>query len=82
MIRVANAPFNAGVHDQAQVELPSAGQPRRHRPLPGRQPIQAAGRGLLGLGADGRGLSLPLEFVRGTQAMIDRVFQMESTVTL
>ncbi len=81
MIRVANAPFNPGTHDQAQLELHQPGKVTIER-FPGvdqyRLQVEAFCRSV----RDGVPYPCPLEFVRGTQAMIDRVFQMESAVTL
>ncbi len=82
MIRVANAPFNAGSHDQAQLELHQPGQKVTIERFPGVNQyvlqVEAFSRSV----RTGAPYPCPLEFVRGTQAMIDRVFQMESTVNL
>ena len=82
MIRVANAPFNAGVHDQAEVELHLPGQkvvverfPRVNQYV---LQVEAFSRSV----RDGVPYPCPLEFVRGTQAMIDRVFGIASEITL
>ncbi|MGV8984976.1 MAG: Gfo/Idh/MocA family protein [Cypionkella sp.] len=82
MIRVANAPFNANVHDQAQLELHQPGNKVTIERFPGVNQyvlqVEAFSRSV----RTGAPYPCPLEFVRGTQAMIDRVFQMESVVTL
>ena len=82
MIRVACAPFNAGTHDQAQLELHQPGGKVTIERFPGvnqyKLQVEAFGRSV----REGVAYPCPLEFVRGTQAMIDRVFQMESEVNL
>ncbi|MBI1171906.1 gfo/Idh/MocA family oxidoreductase [bacterium] len=82
MIRVANAPFNAAVHDQAQLELHQPGHKVTIERFPGVNQyalqVEAFSRSV----RTGAPYLCPLEFVRGTQAMIDRVFQMESAVSL
>jgi predicted dehydrogenase len=73
MIRVANAPFNAGVHDQAQLELHEPGQSVTIERFPGvnqyKLQVEAFSRSV----RTGAAYACPLEFVRGTQVMIDRV---------
>lgn len=82
MIRVANGPFNAGVHDQAQLELHQPGNKVTIERFPSVNQyvlqVEAFSRSV----RTGAPYPCPLEFVRGTQAMIDRVFQMESAVSL
>ena len=74
MIRVANAPFNAGLHDQAQLELHQPGQTVTVERFPGvnqyKLQVEAFSRSV----RTGEPYACPLEFVRGTQAMIDMVF--------
>ena len=74
MIRVANAPFNAGNHDQAQLELHQPGQKVTIERFPGvnqyKLQVEAFSRSV----RTGEAYGCPLEFVRGTQAMIDMVF--------
>ncbi|MCW1920082.1 Gfo/Idh/MocA family oxidoreductase [Rhodobacter sp. KR11] len=82
MIRVANAPFNAGVHDQAQVELHLPGNKVVVERFPGVNQYKLQVEAFCHSVRTGAPYPCPLEFVRGTQAMIDRVFQMESEVTL
>ena len=82
MIRVANAPFNANVHDQAQVELHQPGHSVVIERYPGVNQyvlqVEAFSRSV----RMGTPYDCPLEFVRGTQAMIDRVFQVEHELVL
>ena len=74
MIRVANGPFNAGIHDQAQVELHQPGHSITIERFPGvnqyKLQVEAFSRSV----RTGEAYGCPLEFVRGTQAMIDMVF--------
>ena len=74
MIRVANAPFNAAIHDQAQLELHQPGQKVTIERFPGvnqyKLQVEAFSRSV----RTGEPYGCPLEFVRGTQAMIDMVF--------
>jgi predicted dehydrogenase len=82
MIRVANAPFNAGVHDSAEVELHLPGQKVTVERFPRANhyvlQVEAFSRSV----REGVAYPNPLEFVRGTQAMIDRVFGIASEITL
>jgi predicted dehydrogenase len=82
MIRVANAPFNAGVHDQAQLELHQPGHKVTVERFPGVNQYKLQVEAFCRSVREGVPYPCPLEFVRGTQAMIDRVFQMESAITL
>lgn len=74
LIRVASAPFNANLHDVAEVELHKPGQ----RVITDRFPadnhyvyqVQAFGRTI----REGAPYPVPLEFVRGTQAMMDMAY--------
>ena len=74
MIRVANAPYNAGLFDQAQLELHQPGQKVTIERFPGvnqyKLQVEAFSRSV----RTGEAYGCPLEFVRGTQAMIDQVF--------
>jgi len=74
MIRVANAPFNAAVHDQAQLELHQPGQTVTIERFPGvnhyKLQVEEFSRSV----RTGEAYHCPLEFVRGTQVMIDKVF--------
>ncbi len=79
MIRVANAPFNAGLHDQAQLELHQPGQKVTIERFPAvnqyKLQVEAFSRSV----RTGEPYHCPLEFVRGTQAMIDMVFAAART---
>ncbi len=76
MIRLEGGPFNANVNDLAEVELHQNG----NRVIVERFPtanqyklqIEAFGRTV----RDGHAYPCPLEFVRGTQAMMDRVYEV------
>ena len=74
MIRVANGPFNAGLHDQAQLELHQPGGKVTVERWPGVNQytlqVEAFSRSV----RTGEAYGCPLEFVRGTQVMIDKVF--------
>jgi predicted dehydrogenase len=76
MIRVANAPYNAGVHDQAQIELHQPGQKVTIERFPGvnqyKLQVEAFCRAL----REDEPYPCSLEFVRGTQAMIDTVLSV------
>ena len=82
MIRLGSAPFNANLFDVAEVEL--------HRPglsvLTQRYP--SANHYVLQVEAfcrsvrEGVAYPCPLEFVKGTQSMIDRAFQVAEEISL
>ena len=74
MIRVANAPFNAGVFDQAQLELHQPGQKVTIERFPVVNQYKLQVEAFCRSVRDGEPYGCPLEFVRGTQAMIDMVF--------
>lgn len=80
MLRVAPAPFNAGVHDQAQIELHRPGHSVTIERFPGvrqyKLQVEAFGRSL----REGTPFACPLEFSRGTQTMIDRIFEIGTEV--
>ena len=82
MIRVANAPFNAGVFDQAQLELHKPGMQVTIERFPGVNHYKLQVEAFCASVRNGVPYPCPLEFVRGTQAMIDRVFQVESAVAI
>lgn len=74
------APFNAGLFGEAQVELHRGGGQSELFRYPGvnqyvRQ-VEAFGRSV----AEGLAYDCPLEFSRGTQAMIDRVFAVATEI--
>ncbi|NEX47383.1 Gfo/Idh/MocA family protein [Pseudotabrizicola algicola] len=82
MIRVGSAPFNANVHDVAEVELHLPGQ----RVITDRFPtanhyklqVEAFGRSI----RTGAAYPCPLEFVRGTQAMMDSALDTAAEISL
>lgn len=82
MIRVGSAPFNANVHDVAEVELHLPGQ----RVITDRFPtanqykiqVEAFGQSL----HHGTPYPCPLEFTRGTQAMMDMAYDRAVEITL
>ena len=74
MIRVANGPFNAGLHDQAQLELHQPGQKVTTERFPGVNQYKLQVEAFSHSVRTGDAYGCPLEFVRGTQAMIDMVF--------
>ena len=82
MIRLEGGPFNANVNDLAKVELHRHG----NAVLTDRFPtanhyvlqVEAFGRSI----RDGVAYPCPLEFVRGTQAMMDQVFAVGVEITL
>lgn len=82
MIRVEGGPFNANVNDLAKVELHQNG----NRVITDRFPtanhyvlqVEAFGRSI----RDGVAYPCPLEFVLGTQAMMDKVYQVGVEITL
>ncbi len=81
MIRLEGGPFNANVNDMAEAELHRDG----NTVLTERWPtanhyvlqVEAFGRSV----RDGVAYPCPLEFVKGTQAMIDRVFAVAEIIT-
>ena len=74
IIRVANAPFNAAIHDQAQLELHQPGQKVTVERFPGVNQYKLQVEAFSHSVRTGAPYACPLEFVRGTQAMIDMVF--------
>ena len=82
MIRVEGGPFNANVNDLAEVELHQGG----NRVITDRFPranhyvlqVEAFGRSV----REGVAYPCPLEFVRGTQAMMDTVYKVGIEITL
>jgi predicted dehydrogenase len=73
LIRVTG-PFNANVYDLAQVQIDAPGLTRTFERFPAEnhyvRQVEAFGATI----RDGAPWACPLEFSRGTQAMIDRVF--------
>ncbi len=82
MIRVEGGPFNANVNDMAEIELHRAGNTVLLERFPTANhyvlQVEAFSRSV----REGVAYPCPLEFVRGTQAMIDRVFAVGVTITL
>ena len=78
MIKVANGPFNAGLHAEAQVTMWRAGEPDQCWRFPGvrqyRNQVEAFGRKI----RNGGDYLWTLEDARGTQAMIDMVWANET----
>jgi predicted dehydrogenase len=82
MIRLEGGPFNANVNDLAEVELHQNG----NRVITERFPtanqyvlqVEAFGRSL----RDGVPYACPLEFVKGTQAMMDTVYRVGVDIAL
>jgi len=82
MIRLEGGPFNANVNDMAEVELHKGG----NRVITDRFPtanhyklqVEAFGRSI----REGVPYPCPLEFVRGTQAMMDTVYQVAVDISL
>ncbi|OYW57539.1 MAG: oxidoreductase [Rhodobacterales bacterium 32-66-7] len=76
MIRLEGGPFNANVNDLAEVELHQNGNRVSVERFPTanhyKLQVEAFSRSV----RDGVAYPCPLEFVRGTQAMIDRVFDV------
>ncbi len=76
MIRLEGGPFNANVNDLASVELHQMGNRVTVDRFPGVNQytlqVEAFNRSV----RDGVAYPCPLEFVRGTQAMMDRVYEV------
>ncbi len=74
LIRVMGGPFNAGLYGEATVQIDAPGLKRTFERWPAANhyvnQVEAFGRTI----RDGAPWPCPLEFTRGTQAMIDRVF--------
>jgi predicted dehydrogenase len=75
MIRLEGGPYNANVNDLAQVELHTQNNRVVTERFPGVNhyilQVEAFGRSI----RDGVAYPCPLEFVRGTQVMIDRAYE-------
>jgi predicted dehydrogenase len=76
MIRLEGGPFNANVNDLAEVELHQNGNRVTVERFPSanhyKLQVEAFGRTV----RDGTAYPCPLEFVRGTQMMMDRVYEV------
>jgi predicted dehydrogenase len=81
MIRLDGGPFNANVNDLAEIELHRAGNTVLTERWPSANhyvlQVEAFGQSV----RDGTPYPCPLEFVRGTQAMIDQVFAVAKVIT-
>lgn len=79
VVRVANGPFNANLHDLAELSFETATGARTFERWPAVNhyvlQVEAFGRSV----RDGVPYSCPLEFSRGTQAMIDMVLAAEAS---
>lgn len=80
MLRVAPAPFNAGTHDIAQVELHRPGQVVTIERFPAVRQYKLQVEAFCRSVRLGAAYPCPLEFSRGTQAMIDRVFAVAADI--
>lgn len=82
MIRLEGGPFNANVNDMAEVELHRGGNSvLTERFVAANQyvlQVEAFARSV----REGAPYAAPLEFVRGTQAMIDRAFAVGQPIVL
>ena len=82
MIRLEGGPFNANVNDLAEVELHQGGNRVTTERFPTANhyvlQVEAFGRTLRG----GAAYPCPLEFVRGTQAMMDEVYRVGVEISL
>jgi predicted dehydrogenase len=81
MIRLDGGPFNANVNDLAQIELHRDGNTVLTERWPAANhyvlQVEAFNRSV----RDGVPYPCPLEFVRGTQVMIDRVFDVATVIS-
>ncbi|MEM9639024.1 MAG: Gfo/Idh/MocA family oxidoreductase [Pseudomonadota bacterium] len=68
-------PFNAGVHDQAELSLETQGQVRTIERFPGVNHYVLQVEAFCASVRDGTDYACPLEFSKGTQAMMDMVFE-------
>ncbi|MEO5615924.1 MAG: Gfo/Idh/MocA family oxidoreductase [Cypionkella sp.] len=82
MIRLDGGPFNANYNDIAEIELHQDGNKVITERFPTANhyvlQVEAFGRSV----RDGVAYPCPLEFIRGTQAMIDTVFKVGVEITL
>lgn len=82
LIRVASAPFNAGVYNVAEIELqipgPRSVVERFTVPNQYKLQVEAFGRTI----RDGAAYACPLEFSRGTQAMMDAAYDAAVEISL
>jgi len=76
MIRLEGGPFNANVNDLAEVELHQNGNRVTVERFPTANQYKLQVEAFNRTVRDGVAYACPLEFVRGTQAMIDRVYDV------
>ena len=67
-------PFNAGVHDQAELSIETAGQVRRTERFPGVNHYVLQVEAFCRSVRTGEAYACPLEFSKGTQIMMDMTF--------
>ena len=82
MIRLEGGPFNANVNDLAEVELHRNGNSVQVERFPTANQyvlqVQAFGRSI----REGVAYPCPLEFIKGTQAMMDKVYDVAVEISL
>ena len=76
MIRLEGGPFNANVNDLAEVELHQNGNRVTVERFPAMNQYKLQVEAFNRTVRDGAAYPCPLEFVRGTQAMMDRVYDV------
>ena len=76
MIRLEGGPFNANVNDLAEVELHQNGNRVTVERFPAANHYKLQVEAFCRTVRDGVAYPCPLEFVRGTQAMMDRVYEV------
>jgi predicted dehydrogenase len=76
MIRLEGGPFNANVNDLAEVELHQNGNRVTTERFPAANHYKAQVEAFVRSVREGVAYPCPLEFVRGTQAMMDRVYDV------
>lgn len=82
LIRVAPAPFNAGVFAEARLELHRPGLSVVTERFPAVRQYKLQVESFCRTLREGAPWPCPLEFSRGTQAMIDQVFAVATEITL
>ena len=82
MIRLDGGPFNANVNDMAQVELHRAGNTVLYERFPAANQYVLQVEAFARSAQTGAAYTPSLEFVRGTQAMMDTVYAKAVEITL
>ncbi len=82
MIRLASAPFNANVHDVAEIELHKPAMTVRTERFPTANQYVLQVEAFCKSLREGTAYPCPLEFVRGTQVMMDRAYGVASDIRL